>query len=63
LRRVVGAMSYPETFEEFQTAFFEEIFTQKTFRRLDYLTYLSQPEKQRGSDEASIVDTAIISPL
>ncbi len=56
-------MSYPVTFEEFQTAFFEELFTQKTFRRLDYLTYLSQPEKQRASDEASIVDTAIVGPL
>lgn len=55
-------MSYPVTFEEFQTAFFE-IFTPKTFRRVDYLTYLNQPEKQRGNDEAPIVDTAIVGPL
>ncbi|HZS75294.1 MAG TPA: N-6 DNA methylase [Ktedonobacteraceae bacterium] len=49
-------------FAEFLTGFFA-IFTQKTFRRVDYLTYLNLPEKSRGNDEAPIVDTAIVSPL
>lgn len=55
-------MEYPVSFEEFLEAFFA-IFAQKTFRRADYLTYLNQPEKQRGNDEAPIVDTAIVGPL
>lgn len=55
-------MEYVETFEDFRNAFFA-IFTQKTFRRVDYLAYLEQPEKSRANDEASIVDTAIVSPL
>lgn len=55
-------MDYPVSFEEFQEAFFA-IFAQKTFRRVDYLSYLNLPEKQRGNDEAPIVDTAIVGPL
>ena len=55
-------MSHAVTFEEFRTAFFD-IFTPKTFRRVDYLSYLNLPEKQRGNDEAPIVDTAIVGPL
>lgn len=55
-------MDDPVSFEEFLEAFFA-IFAQKTFRRVDYLTYLNLSEKQRGSDEAPIVDTAIVGPL
>jgi hypothetical protein len=56
------ALSHPTTFGDFLTDFFG-LFSQKTFRRADYLTYLSQPDKSRSGDEASIVDTAIVSPL
>jgi type I restriction enzyme M protein len=55
-------MGSPDTFEEFLIAFFG-IFTQKTFRRVDYLTYIGQSERNRANDEASIVDMAIVSPL
>ena len=55
-------MSHLMTFEDFLTAFFE-LFSQKTFRRADYLTYLNQADGTRGGDEASIVDTAIVGPL
>ncbi len=55
----VLSLSYPTTFDEFLIAFFD-LFAQKTFRRTDYLTYLKQPH---SGDEASIVDTAIVSPL
>jgi type I restriction enzyme M protein len=55
-------MDHSVSFEKFLEAFFA-IFAQKTFRRVDYLTYLNQPEKQRGNDEAPIVDTAIVGPL
>lgn len=54
--------NHPEAFADFLTAFFD-LFTQKTFRRIDYLTYLSQPDKNRSGDEALIVDTAIVGPL
>ncbi len=56
------ALSHPTTFGDFLTDFFG-LFSQKTFRRADYLTYLSQPDKSRSGDEAPIVDTAIVSPL
>ena len=59
---VASVMDYPVSFEEFLKSFFS-IFTQKTFRRVDYLSYISQPERNRGNDEAPIVDMAIVSPL
>ncbi len=55
-------MSHEASFENFLSAFFEMV-AQKTFRRVDYLTYLSQPDHNRSGDEASIVDTAIVGPL
>ena len=55
-------MDHSVRFEEFLEAFFA-IFAQKTFRRVDYLTYLNQSEKQRSNDEAPIVDTAIVGPF
>jgi len=55
-------LSYPTTFGDFLAAFFG-LFSQKTFRRADYLTYLSLPDKSRSGDEAPIIDTAIVSPL
>lgn len=50
------------TFNEFLPAFFE-IFAKRTFRSSDFLSYLNRSESQRSGDEASIVDTAIMSPL
>lgn len=50
------------TFNEFLPAFFE-IFAKRTFRNSDFLSYLNRSESQRSGDEASIVDTAIMSPL
>src|SRR6266566_1011658 len=55
-------MDHPETFSDFLTAFFE-LFSQRTFRRTDYINYLKQPETKRTNDEAPIVDTAIVGPL
>jgi type I restriction enzyme M protein len=55
-------MDYPMTFDEFLPAFFG-IFTQRSFRGADFLSYLSRSDAQRSGDEASIVDTAIASPL
>jgi len=55
-------MSSVTTFADFLPAFFS-LFSQKTFRRLNYLTYLNLPDKTRGGDEASIVDTALVGPL
>lgn len=56
------AMTHPMTFDEFLPAFFG-VFTQRSFRGVDYLSYLNRSDAQRGGDEASIVDTAIASPL
>ncbi|MDX2100688.1 MAG: hypothetical protein SFW36_23150, partial [Leptolyngbyaceae cyanobacterium bins.59] len=55
-------MTHPTTFDEFLTAFFG-IFTQRSFRGADFLGYLNRSDAQRSGDEASIVDTAITSPL
>ncbi|NET57824.1 MAG: N-6 DNA methylase [Symploca sp. SIO2E6] len=49
-------------FDEFLTAFFG-IFTQRSFRGADFLSYLNRSDAQRSGDEASIVDTAIASLL
>lgn len=54
-------MTNPMTFADFLPAFFD-LFTRKSFRANDYLSYLSLPKAQRG-DEAAIVDTAIVGPL
>lgn len=56
------AMTHPTNFDEFLTAFFG-IFTQRSFRGADFLSYLNRSDAQRSGDEASIVDTAITSPL
>jgi hypothetical protein len=56
------AMTEPMTFDEFVSAFFG-IFTQRSFRGVDFLSYLNRPDARRGGDEAAIVDTAIVSPL
>jgi type I restriction enzyme M protein len=56
------AMTHPVTFDEFLPAFFG-IFNQRSFRGVDFLTYLNRSDAQRSGDEASIVDTAIVSPL
>jgi type I restriction enzyme M protein len=56
------AMNHPTIFDEFLTAFFG-IFTQRSFRGADFLSYLNRSDAQRSGDEASIVDTAIASPL
>ncbi len=50
------------TFDEFLPGFFG-IFTQRSFRGADFLSYLNRSDAQRSGDEASIVDTAIASPL
>jgi type I restriction enzyme M protein len=55
-------MTHPMTFDEFLPAFFG-IFTQRSFRGADFLSYLNRSDAQRSGDEASIVDTAIASPL
>ncbi len=55
-------MYYPASFDDFLAAFFA-LFSQKTFRRADYLTYLNLPAANRSGDEASIVDMAITGPL
>ncbi len=55
-------MTNPITFDEFLPAFFG-VFTQKSFRGSDFLNYLHRTDEQRSGDEASIVDTAIASPL
>jgi type I restriction-modification system DNA methylase subunit len=55
-------MSSSATFTDFLTDFFR-LFSQKSFRRVDYLSYLNRPNKDRSNDEASIVDTAIVGPL
>ena len=53
-------MSSPIVFSDFLPKFFE-LFAGKSFRGGNYLTYLRRPV--RSGDEASIVDTAIVSPL
>lgn len=50
------------SFDEFLPAFCN-IFTQSSFPDGDFLAYLNRPDSQRSGDEASIVDTAIASPL
>lgn len=55
-------MSVAANFQDFLSGFFK-IFVSKGFRGEDYLSYLQRPENQRGNDEASIVDNAIVSPL
>jgi len=55
-------MTHPTTFDEFLTAFFG-IFTPRSFRGSDFMSYLNRSDAQRSGDEASIVDTAITSPL
>lgn len=55
-------MTHPVTFDEFLLAFFG-LFTQRSFRGADFLTYLTRSDAQRSGDEASVVDTAIVSPL
>jgi len=42
---------------------FFALFTQRSFRGSDYLGYLDRPDARRSGDEASIVDTAVVSPL
>lgn len=56
------AMADPTTFNEFLSAFFG-IFIQRSFRGADFLGYLNRSDAQRSGDEASIVDTAIASPV
>jgi type I restriction enzyme M protein len=56
------AMANSTTLNEFLSAFFG-IFTQRSFRGVDFLSYLNRSDAQRSGDEASIVDTAIVSPL
>ena len=51
-----------DTFDDFRLAFFA-IFTKRSFKGGDFLSYLDRPASQRGGDEASVVDTAIIGPL
>lgn len=51
-----------KAFDAFLTDFFA-IFTQRGFRGGHYLEYGGRPDAQRSGDEASIVDTAVISPL
>src|SRR2546422_8700931 len=53
-------MSSSLVFTDFLPKFFE-LFAGKSFRGGNYLTYLRRPV--RSGDEASIVDTAIVSPL
>jgi hypothetical protein len=55
-------MPSSNTFVEFLPAFFC-IFTQKSFKGGDFLSYLERPASQRSGDEASVVDTAIVGPL
>ncbi len=50
------------TFDEFLADFFG-IFAQRSFRGSDFLSYLNRTDAQRSGDEASIVDTAIASPI
>lgn len=50
------------TFEDFATGFFA-LFQQPQFRGKPFLDYLNRPAPRRGGDEASIVDSAIVSPL
>lgn len=49
-------------FDDFVTDFFG-IFTQRSFRKADFLTYLNRSTSQRSGDEASVVDNAVVSPL
>src|SRR5579863_768196 len=53
-------MSASTTFNDFLTGFLQ-LFTSKSFKGGDYLTYLRRSD--RSGDEASVVDTAIVSPL
>jgi type I restriction enzyme M protein len=55
-------MGSSATFTDFLQEFFK-LFSQKSFRRVDYLTYLNRHNKDRSNDEAPIVDTAIVGPL
>ncbi len=55
-------MTHPKNFDEFLSAFFG-IFSQRSFRGADFLSYLNRSHDERSGDEASIVDTAIVSPL
>lgn len=55
-------MSVSNDFADFLSAFFK-IFSQKTFRGSNYLTYIDRPAAERSGDEASVVDTAIVGPL
>jgi type I restriction enzyme M protein len=55
-------MQGPVSFNNFLSSLFEN-FNQKSFRRTDYLAYINRRKDQRGGDEASIVDTAIVGPL
>lgn len=55
-------MTQPTTLAQFLPAFFG-IFTQRTFKGVDFLAYLNRSEKQRGGDEASIVDSAVVAPI
>ena len=55
-------MSQPETVAEFLPAFFA-IFTKRGFPGGGLPSYLQRPAAQRGGDEASVVDTAIVGPL
>lgn len=54
-------MSTADAFADFLNGLFE-LFSQKTFGRVDYLTYVQQG-RNRSGDEASIVDTAIVGPI
>ena len=55
-------MSSSADFATFCTQFFA-LFSGKSFRGGDYLSYLQRPDQLRSGDEASIVDMAIVSPL
>ncbi|MCA1993555.1 MAG: hypothetical protein LDL41_16160 [Coleofasciculus sp. S288] len=47
------AMTHPATFDEFLLAFFG-LFTQRSFRGADFLSYLTRSDAQRSGDEASV---------
>ncbi|MEB3341472.1 N-6 DNA methylase [Okeania sp.] len=55
-------MTHPKSFDKFLSALLG-IFTQRSFSGMDFLSYLNRSDDERSGDEASIVDTAIVSPL
>lgn len=55
-------MSDVVSFADFLPQFFG-LFSSKSFRGSEYLTYLNRPTAQRSGDEAPVVDMAIVAPL